>query len=616
MSAMLLAVALSALLAGCAGQQGQQADAQVPVAVPPAVPQVQGGPQGGPQGAPPSAPQGASQGTPLGAPSGAAVATPSLTPAPVAPAVVAPDTNLGPSASATSAPVPPPPAPEGGPPQPQPSASTTATATPGTPAGASASEMPEQAEQAAEEDPEEEEQPACVHVPRELCPPANELCRCLLVNGTSTGVCCDVTSVLQLKESLNCQSLGSNITALHARNITLHSLDVSVLNLTKLHLPQLESLAITDGHIVELKGNLEARNLACLNLSSNSLISVSNSTFASLHSLQNLDLSGNEFRHLIHLNSSVPEFQLDVSRNDKLSCESIWDLIKHSSQFTANLQFRHENNTHCLASRSFHWFNSTDRMSLSSLMVLNKLEQECPRGESEPCICRTAMLDMILKKTPKYSFSVDCSNKRLTKLPATLPKNTISLNISSNKISDLQELSINANYESIREFFADDNQITSITALEGSTFIENFVILSLRSNNITSLPTYMLSNVFNRNWDEKIVRLGLNRFKCDCSTAQSTKMWLNANYKHIPDYNEVLCENMREKVFELDQYKVCTVQSDWTDYVYYLVAAEVMLLILLISKVSYDYWVFKTAGYLPWPASKMPKLPCDWVFES
>lgn len=88
---------------------------------------------------------------------------------------------------------------------------------------------------------------------------------------------------------------------------------MSVLNLTKLHLPQLESLAITDGHIIELKGNLEARNLACLNLSSNSLINLLNNTFASLHSLQNLDLSGNDLQQLVRLNSTVPEFKLDVS---------------------------------------------------------------------------------------------------------------------------------------------------------------------------------------------------------------------------------------------------------------------------------------------------------------
>lgn len=69
------------------------------------------------------------------------------------------------------------------------------------------------------------------------------------------------------------------------------------------------------------------------------------------------------------------------------------------------------------------------------------------------------------------------------------------------------------------------------------------------------------------------------------------------------------------QVIALDQNKVCVYQRDWTDYIYYIIAGEVGLLLLLVGKVSYDYWVFKTAGYLPWPASKMPKLPCDWVLE-
>lgn len=70
------------------------------------------------------------------------------------------------------------------------------------------------------------------------------------------------------------------------------------------------------------------------------------------------------------------------------------------------------------------------------------------------------------------------------------------------------------------------------------------------------------------------------------------------------------------QVMDLDQNKVCTYPRVWTDYINYIIASEVVLLLLLISKVSYDYWIFRTAGYLPWPASKMPKMPCDWVFET
>lgn len=70
------------------------------------------------------------------------------------------------------------------------------------------------------------------------------------------------------------------------------------------------------------------------------------------------------------------------------------------------------------------------------------------------------------------------------------------------------------------------------------------------------------------------------------------------------------------QVIDLNQSKVCPFQTDWTDYIYYIIAAEIAMFLLLIGKVTYDYWVFKTHGYLPWPASKMPKMPCDWVFET
>ena len=84
----------------------------------------------------------------------------------------------------------------------------------------------------------------------------------------------------------------------------------------------------------------------------------------------------------------------------------------------------------------------------------------------------------------------------------------------------------------------------------------------------------------------------------------------------MQDYDKILCENMNQRVSELSEMKLCQSHHDWTDYILYLITGEVILLVALIMKVSYDYWVFKTAGYLPWPASKMPKLPCDWLCES
>jgi hypothetical protein len=92
-------------------------------------------------------------------------------------------------------------------------------------------------------------------------------------------------------------------------------------------------------------------------------------------------------------------------------------------------------------------------------------------------------------------------------------------------------------------------------------------------------------------------------------------VWLLTKQKNIPDYEEIDCDNMETKVISLNPSKLCQTQQDWTDYIYYIITVEVILLVGLIAKVVYDYCVFKTSGYLPWPASKMPKLPCDWLCE-
>jgi len=51
-----------------------------------------------------------------------------------------------------------------------------------------------------------------------------------------------------------------------------------------------------------------------------------------------------------------------------------------------------------------------------------------------------------------------------------------------------------------------------------------------------------------------------------------------------------MCENVKERVVDLEPSKMCVYPGDWTDYIYYIIATEVILLISLIAKVSYDYF--------------------------
>jgi hypothetical protein len=61
---------------------------------------------------------------------------------------------------------------------------------------------------------------------------------------------------------------------------------------------------------------------------------------------------------------------------------------------------------------------------------------------------------------------------------------------------------------------------------------------------------------------------------------------------------------MAGRILELKETQLCkSGYHDWAKMLDYLIVVEVILLIALISKVSYDWYVFKNSGFLPLPAS-------------
>ncbi|XP_066998180.1 protein halfway isoform X2 [Anabrus simplex] len=373
---------------------------------------------------------------------------------------------------------------------------------------------------------------------------------------------------------------------------------------------ELKTLIITGGNITKIYGINHFANIECLNLSRNSLSRI-DTDMKSLHNLRVLDLSHNNLTILPEL--ATENLTLDISGNVRMQCHGIQDLMIYMKNYTLN--FENKDTSLCLIGL-FYWFNSTENVTLRQLEDLVKVGEPCREYHGiHRCRCNVARIDLVAGQGTSLTYGVDCSNQQLNSLPHPLPANTTVLNVSSNNISDITALSDDT-YRGIRELYADHNRITSITVLEYSGFMNNFTKLNLRNNHLKSIPTHIFSNAFDRNVAVRAVWLGGNKLECDCNTAQVLKVWLMSNKKNVPDYDEVQCSNYPKKVVDLDLHEVCITHRVWTDYIYYIIAGEVALLIFLISKVSYDYWVFKTAGYLPWPASKLPKLPCDWVFET
>ncbi|KAJ8679556.1 hypothetical protein QAD02_015343 [Eretmocerus hayati] len=452
-------------------------------------------------------------------------------------------------------------------------------------------------------------------LPSECPPNGSNSCKRITLSNASTEsiavLCCNLTNQAEFDSALSRIDFPINVSYVHIRNATL-----DLINVTEVRWRMLKSLAITDGNISRVKGQFMMMTpILCLNLSNNALLEMDNNSLVRLSQLSTLDLSYNNLTHLPALNlMNGREFWLDIAGSGTLLCHDIAQSINKTGE--NQIIFNRENETVCSSSKTFHWFNSTERVPLKQVRYINTFQNECPKGENWQCNCEISRWEFLKDKTPVLSVSVDCSNIQLTQLPPKLPQNTMILNVSNNNITTLDELSTNPNYEGLREFVADYNNISSINKLEGSKFIDNYAFLSLRHNKIKSLPTYILTSTVNDKSYNNLrygVRFGGNELYCDCNTAKSLKVWLQAK---VLDSEEVLCENVKEKVVDLEPSKMCVHPGDWTDYIYYIIATEVLLLIGLIAKVSYDYWVFKTAGYLPWPANKMPKLPCDWLCET
>ncbi|XP_037028171.1 protein halfway isoform X1 [Bradysia coprophila] len=458
----------------------------------------------------------------------------------------------------------------------------------------------------------------CFYATEDLCslPRENESCNECIPHPTvpNSLVCCNVTDI---EKSISCvpypasadNSSDSYWINLHIRNATIDELDIP-----HKYWKRLDSLVITDGHINRITKEMpKFSSVQCINISNNHLVNINLRAFKDLVRLQMLDISKNNLSSMPSLNSIPTNLSLDIRGNDGMLCKSVQESLERG-----NLQFVEPNATYCLTNQTFNWFNSTDAIPLSQLIRMKQLQSECPSISGKGnCTCNAEVMtyekqDGDIHLVP--AFTVDCSGMGLTELPEKLPMNTRIFNVSNNNITSLKAFT-DSSYDFLLRFYADDNQVASMLELEGTKFLENFEAFFLRRNKIKSIPIYLLSNTLDRSPEGRVLALEGNHLYCDCNSAKVLKFWL-ARQKHIENNDKMLCDNIKSKVADLSETKLCQSLHDWTDYIYYLITAEIFLLLALVMKVSYDYWIFKTAGYLPWPASKMPKLPCDWLCES
>lgn len=448
----------------------------------------------------------------------------------------------------------------------------------------------------------------CFHMPRSMCP-TKSVCR-TLGPGNMSVFCCDMDSTF-MKETLP-SIIMQNKTNLHVLNATIDELDVS-----QSMFRRLASMAFTDGNIGKIVGQFPKYSpISCLNISNNNLTSAKpqpsiQRPFAYLFNLTVLDASANNLTEFpLNFIHSKRNISVDLSGNNYLPCKHFENVMEGNNTPVIFLNY---NKTYCALDLRFSWFKDVGIMQIDHVRVQKELNVSCRNIEPPNinCSCVPERLE-VLNGEIIYLVSVDCSMRQLKQLPTNLPTNTVLLNVSYNNITSLQAVEDDT-YDHVSQLYVDHNDIPNILELEGTKFIDRFMLFSITYNKLKTIHTYVLSNRIGISGPKFVI--GGNFIHCDCTTEKVLKPWILENYKNIPDYNSLECQDGLGPVVNLLEHQVCHTPRDWTDYIYYIIGLEVLVLVLLVSKVMYDYWIFKTAGYLPWPANKMPRLPCDWLCE-
>lgn len=250
--------------------------------------------------------------------------------------------------------------------------------------------------------------------------------------------------------------------------------------------------------------------------------------------------------------------------------------------------------------------NRTVDLVMSTKLQLSKI---CNSDlELRNCTCRISYMRWVDEYNAFHPmYNVNCSALGYYDFPRQLPENTTTFYFTNNHISSVIPLCIrNSTYNNVHDMHLDYNEITEVSVLENCHWFLNFRVLTLRGNRLEKIPNYAFKNSFVKSDHAIKLHLSENPWHCSCKL-QPRLMKLCQKFDLITDQREMRCLSEKndadiygKSLMELKQSDVCKVNRFPLNIYEIMSIVFAVLIVLILSNLLYDYYMYRTYGKLPW----------------
>uniref|UniRef100_A0A182QPU0 SRCR domain-containing protein n=1 Tax=Anopheles farauti TaxID=69004 RepID=A0A182QPU0_9DIPT len=370
--------------------------------------------------------------------------------------------------------------------------------------------------------------------------------------------------------------------------------------------PRIERLAVTGRMLQRLEHDFPAfPYLRMVNITGTRLNHTSVSAFYELDRLQVLNLRGNELEQIQPYRFRSGHVVVYLQGN-LWNCtnDMIWLLREQSRQYV---------DKPTLVCKDWKY---TGRPVLTAMEYKRVVRESCLHEEIWNCSCHVSYLRLSDNELSFHPMiMVNCSDRGFYQLPQYLPGNTTVLHIARNRLQSVDSLMTNEHYRSVQDIYLDDNRITSIDSLEDTIWLDNFRILSLRGNRLNRIRVYSVEHAIERNPGVGKLYLSNNPWRCGCRFAIRFQRFLRKHESLVADSRNITCYFINDDdgrkqylpVLTVTPNDICRPSEHNTAAIYNTLSIIfASLIVLIFTKLGYDYYHYRKYGKLPWLIMKMP----------